>query len=96
MADTDRSVVLFETGLPTRWYVPRVDTRMDLLTESATVTRCPYKGTTVHFSAHLPGGGTVDDVAWSYPTPLPESTRIAGLLSFYDDRVTVTVDGTPV
>lgn len=96
LARTTRAHALFETGLPTRWYVPKVDVRMDLLTESGTVTRCPYKGTTVHFSARLPGGETVDDVAWSYPTPLPESTRIAGLVAFYDDRVTVTVDGTPV
>jgi uncharacterized protein (DUF427 family) len=96
LARTTRAHALFETGLPTRWYVPKVDVRMDLLTESGTVTRCPYKGTTVHFSALLPGGETVDDVAWSYPTPLPESIRIAGLVAFYDDRVTVTVDGTPV
>ncbi len=47
LARTTRAHALFETGLPTRWYVPRVDTHMDLLTESATVTRCPYKGTTV-------------------------------------------------
>jgi uncharacterized protein (DUF427 family) len=59
------------------------------------VTRCPYKGTTVHFSARPPGGDAVEDVAWSYPTPLPESARIAGLLSFYPDKVTVTVDGEP-
>ena len=88
LARTDRAHALFETGLPTRWYVPRVDVRMDLLTPSDTVSHCPYKGTTVHFST-----ADVDDVAWSYPTPLPESERIAGLVSFYDDRVTVTVDG---
>jgi uncharacterized protein (DUF427 family) len=88
LARTDRAYALFETGLPTRWYVPRVDVRMDLLGPSDTITHCPYKGTTVHFSTE-----DVDDVAWSYPTPLPESERIAGLVAFYDDRVTVTVDG---
>jgi uncharacterized protein (DUF427 family) len=88
LARTDGAHALFETGLPTRWYVPRVDVRMDLLTPSDTVSHCPYKGTAVHFSL-----ADVDDVAWSYPTPLPESERIAGLVSFYDDRVTVTVDG---
>jgi uncharacterized protein (DUF427 family) len=92
LARTTHAHALFETGLPVRWYVPRVDTRMDLLAESGTVTHCPYKGSTVHFSARL-GDEVVDDVAWSYPTPLPESERIAGLLSFYDGRVTVTVDG---
>lgn len=92
LARTDRPHALFETGLPVRWYVPRTDVRMDLLQPSDTVTHCPYKGTTVHFSARV-GGQTVPDVAWSYPTPLPESQRIAGLVAFYDDRVTVTVDG---
>jgi uncharacterized protein (DUF427 family) len=92
LARTTRAHALFETGLPTRWYVPRVDVRMALLARSGTVTHCPYKGETVHFSARA-GGDEVADVAWSYPTPLPESERIAGLVAFYPDRVTVTVDG---
>jgi uncharacterized protein (DUF427 family) len=95
LARSTRAHALFETGLPTRWYLPRPDVRMDLLAPSDTVTHCPYKGETVHFSARpVPEGGEqVADVAWSYPTPLPESERIAGLVSFYDGRVTVTVDG---
>jgi uncharacterized protein (DUF427 family) len=95
VARTRRPHALFETGLPTRWYVPRVDVRMDLLVPSDTVTHCPYKGEASYFSARV-GDRTVVDVAWTYPTPLPESERIAGLLSFYDDRVTVTVDGEPI
>lgn len=92
LARSTRAHALFETGLPTRWYIPRVDVRMDLLEPSGTVTHCPYKGETVHFSART-GDGTVADVAWSYPTSLPESQRIAGLVAFYPDRVAVTVDG---
>jgi uncharacterized protein (DUF427 family) len=92
LARSTHAHALFETGLPTRWYLPRVDVRMDLLSPSPTVTRCPYKGETEHFSARV-GDETVDDVAWSYPTPLPESERVAGLVAFYDQRVTVTVDG---
>jgi uncharacterized protein (DUF427 family) len=92
LARSTHAHALFETGVPTRWYVPRVDVRMDLLSPSPTVTRCPYKGETEHFSARV-GDETVDDVAWSYPTPLPESERVAGLVAFYDQRVTVTVDG---
>jgi uncharacterized protein (DUF427 family) len=91
LARTTKAHALFETGLPVRWYVPRVDVRMDLLEQSDTVTRCPYKGTTVHFSARI-DDEVVRDVAWSYPTPLPESQRIAGLVAFYDDKVTVTAD----
>jgi uncharacterized protein (DUF427 family) len=94
LARSTRPHALFETGLPTRWYVPRVDVRMDLLVPSDTVTHCPYKGRASHMSAQL-GDEVVADVAWTYPTPLPESERIAGLVSFYDDKVTVTVDGQP-
>ena len=83
LARSTHAHALFETGLPTRWYLPRVDVRMDLLSPSPTVTHCPYKGQTEHFSARV-GDETVDDVAWSYPTPLPESERVAGLVAFYD------------
>jgi uncharacterized protein (DUF427 family) len=93
LADTTRAHALFETGLPPRWYVPKLDVRMDLLTPSDTVTHCPYKGTPVHYG--FPLEGEVTDVAWSYPTPLPESERVAGLVAFYDDRVKVLVDGEP-
>ena len=97
LARTTHAHALFETGLPTRWYLPRVDVRMDLLASSDTVTRCPYKGTTEHFNGRPDAGAEeVADVAWSYPTPLPESERIAGLVSFYPDRVSITVDGEPV
>jgi uncharacterized protein (DUF427 family) len=92
LAESTGAHVLFETGLPPRWYVPRVDVRMDLLVPSDTVTHCPYKGRAEHLTANV-GDAEVKDVAWSYPTPLPESMRIAGLVAFYDDRVVVTVDG---
>jgi uncharacterized protein (DUF427 family) len=93
LARSRHAHALFETGLPARWYVPRVDVRLDLLVPSDTVTHCPYKGRAEHLSARVDGGTVVPDVAWSYPTPLPESERIAGLVAFYDQRVAVTVDG---
>lgn len=92
LAESTGAHALYETGLPPRWYVPRVDVRMDLLAPSDTVTHCPYKGDAEHLTARI-GDAEVKDVAWSYPSPLPESTRIAGLVAFYDDRVEVTVDG---
>jgi uncharacterized protein (DUF427 family) len=95
LAETTRAHALFETGLPTQWYVPKVDVHMDLLRSSDTVTYCPYKGSAEHYSAHVEGVETAD-VAWCYPTPLPESQRIGGLLAFYAGRVTVVVDGEPV
>jgi uncharacterized protein (DUF427 family) len=92
LAESTHARALFETGLPPRWYLPRVDVRMDLLVASDTVTHCPYKGRAEHLSARV-GDLEASDVAWSYPAPLPESSRIAGLIAFYDDRVEVEVDG---
>jgi uncharacterized protein (DUF427 family) len=56
------------------------------------VTRCPYKGTTVHYSARV-GAEVRPDVAWSYPAPVAESLKIAGLVCFYNERVDLYVDG---
>jgi len=92
VAESRRPRLLFETGLPIRYYLPKVDVRLDLLEVSDTVTRCPYKGTTEHFDARL-GDHVVRDVAWSYPTPLTESSKIENLVAFYNERVDLFVDG---
>jgi uncharacterized protein (DUF427 family) len=92
VADTTGARFLFETGLPTRYYIPKTDVRMDLLTPTDTTTHCPYKGTARYWSVTV-GDTTHDDLVWSYPTPLPESTRIAGLVCFYDEKVDVYLDG---
>jgi len=94
VAETHRPTLLFETGLPTRYYVPKVDVRLDLLTPTDTQSGCPYKGFARYWSVKA-GDETVEDLAWSYPTPLPESTKIAGLVSFYNERVDLIVDGQP-
>ena len=93
VGDSRRPRLLFETGLPTRFYLPRMDVRMDLLSPSRTVTACPYKGRTVHFDLAL-GEQTWSDVAWSYPFPIPECPKIENLVCFYDERVeAVEIDG---
>ena len=93
VADSHRPRLLFETGLPTRYYLPRMDVRMDLLNPSETVTACPYKGRTVHFDLAL-GDRARRDIAWSYPFPIPECPKIENLICFYDERVdTIEVDG---
>jgi uncharacterized protein (DUF427 family) len=89
IADSSRPTLLFETYLPTRYYLPRSDVRMEHLDESTTVTMCPYKGTARHWSI----GGT--DIAWSYEDPVPENPRIADLVCFYNERVDLVVDGVP-
>jgi uncharacterized protein (DUF427 family) len=91
LVDTTDTIALYETGLAPRLYVRPALVRMDLLVPSATITYCPYKGTASYWSAVVEGS-VVDDVAWSYEDPLPESEPIRGLLSFYDHRVTVTHD----
>lgn len=92
VAQSRRPHALFELPLPTRWYLPVEDVRMDLLEPSDTVTQCPYKGTARYWSVRA-GGQLHRDLAWSYPDPIPENPRIAGLISFFNERVDLTIDG---
>jgi uncharacterized protein (DUF427 family) len=95
VANSHSPVILFETGFPPRYYLPKTDARMDLLTPSDASTECPYKGTAEYWSVEI--GDTVhEDLVWSYPFPARESTPIAGLLCFYNERVDITIDGEPV
>ena len=92
LADSTHAHVLFETGLPPRWYLPKVDVRMDLLARNADrSSHCPYKGQAQYWSARI-GDQLVDDIAWSYRTPLPESQKVAGMVAFYNERVDLVVD----
>ena len=92
IAVTDRPVILAETGLQPRYYLPREDVRLDLLQATGTASSCPFKGDARYWSAVV-GGKVHDDVAWSYESPIPGAEGIAGLMAFYDERVEVTVDG---
>jgi uncharacterized protein (DUF427 family) len=92
LASSTHAYALFETGLPARWYLPKVDVRMDLLVHTDASSQCPYKGTAEYWSARV-GDRLVENIAWSYPTPLPESERVAGLISFYNEKVDLFVDG---
>lgn len=92
IADTTRPKMLFETGLPPRYYLPWADVRLGLLEPSDTVSECPYKGDGQHW--HLKNMDQhLRDAAWSLPHPLPEGLPAAEHVSFYQDKVTVTVDG---
>jgi uncharacterized protein (DUF427 family) len=92
VADTHRPWLLFETGLPVRYYLLKPDVRMDLLEPTDSQTRCPYKGEASYWSVRA-GGAVHEDLAWSYPRPLPESMRAAGLVAFYNEKVDIEVDG---
>lgn len=92
VADSVRPVVLFETLLPTRFYLPPADVRTGLLEPSDTISLCPYKGRARYWSVRV-GDSLASDVVWSYPLPVPENPRIAGLLCFYNEHVDLIIDG---
>jgi uncharacterized protein (DUF427 family) len=92
IAESANPTLLFETGLPVRYYLPQTHVRMDLLTPTDSVSHCPYKGEAEWWSVRA-GDEVHEDLAWSYRTPLPESQKIAGLTAFYDEKVDIYVDG---
>jgi uncharacterized protein (DUF427 family) len=91
LAESRRPLVLFETALPVRYYLPPGDVRIELV-PSQTRSACPYKGAAAWWSARI-GDRVAGDIAWSYPSPVPENPRIAGLICFRNERVDLTVDG---
>jgi uncharacterized protein (DUF427 family) len=92
VAESRTPHALFETTLPTRWYLPVDDVQWGLLEPSDTVTQCPYKGTARYWSARV-GGQLHRDVAWSYPEPVVECPRIAGLVCFFNEKTDLVIDG---
>ena len=95
VADSVRPLLLFETNLPTRYYLPFSDVRTELLEASDTVSFCPYKGRARYWSVR--GGEVlVPDALWSYPEPIPENPKIRDLVCFFNERVDLVVDGKPL
>jgi uncharacterized protein (DUF427 family) len=90
IAESSQPVMLIETALPVRWYLPRQDVRMDLLTPSDTHTVCAYKGNASYLST-----ADAPDVAWFYPDPLHDALPVKDLVCFWRPA-TVIVDGEPV
>jgi uncharacterized protein (DUF427 family) len=86
VAETRCPVLLFETGLPTRYYIRKTDVRMDLLEPTEHVTHCPYKGAASHYSAVI-ADEVVENIAWTYPFPTPELFKIKDLVAFYSERL---------
>ena len=92
VAETHRPTLLFETGLPTRYYLPREDVHMEYLRPTARTSRCPYKGIAAYWTVEA-GDAVLEDVVWSYPDPIPENPKIKGLLCFFNEKVDLYVDG---
>jgi uncharacterized protein (DUF427 family) len=92
LAESDRAVLLDETGMPARYYFPPEDVRTDLLRPTERTTTCPFKGQASYWSAQI-GDDVYEDLVWSYLTPIPEAEQITGLMCFYNERVELTIDG---
>lgn len=92
VAESTNASFLFETGLPTRYYLPKTDVRMDLTTPTDLETACPYKGVARYWNVTV-GDTTHENVLWGYDSPLPESQKVTGLVSFYNEKVDIFIDG---
>ena len=91
LAQSSRPTLLFETMLPTRYYLPPGDIRAEL-TPSGTRTYCAYKGQASYWSAAI-GDRVVSDIAWTYQQPRHDAARAGGLIAFFNERLDVIVDG---
>jgi uncharacterized protein (DUF427 family) len=92
LGESHRARVLFETGLPPRWYLPAGDVNAELLERSDTTSICSYKGFARYRSARV-GGELVAGVAWVYDEPRHDADRVAGYVCFCNERVDLEVDG---
>ena len=81
VADSSRTLYLFETEHLPVYYFPRDDVRFDLLEPTSHRTRA--------------GGVVHEDIVWGYPAPIPETPKIENLLAFYNEKVDIVVDGVP-
>lgn len=97
LADSVRPMVLFEAAFPLpRYYLPREDLAVELR-PAALRTTCAYKGHATHYDAVLDGGGTaLEATAWSYEEPLDDARDVRGMVSFYQERLDLELDGEPV
>jgi uncharacterized protein (DUF427 family) len=94
LTDTRRPTILYETGAPIRYYMPKPDVRMDLLEPTDNRTGCAYKGFARYWSLNV-GEIKRENIAWSYAIPIADCAKIAGLVAFYNEQVDLIVDGVP-
>ncbi|KAH8808105.1 hypothetical protein F5884DRAFT_752658 [Xylogone sp. PMI_703] len=92
IAESSSSMFLFETGLRTRYYLPKTAVEWKYLTKSDTTTKCPYKGLAQYYNIVI-DGKEYKDTVWWYEYPIPESQAVAGHVSFYNEKVDIYVDG---
>ena len=93
VADSTAPSLLFETGLPTRYYLPADDVAFDLLEPTELSTACPYKGVATRYWSWRGDDDVPPNIAWSYPDPLASVAGIRDLVCFYNEVVDIEVDG---
>jgi uncharacterized protein (DUF427 family) len=93
LAESGSPVMVFETGLPTRYYVDKSAVNMEALVASDTVTSCPYKGKTSGYWSVRAADQLVPDLAWCYDFPTRQLLPIAGQIAFYNEKVDVIING---
>jgi len=93
LAKTRSPILLFETGLPTRYYIDRTDVLFDHLETSTTQTICPYKGITSRYWSARTGDTLHPDIAWTYEHPMSQVAPVAGLIAFYNEKLDIFLDG---
>jgi uncharacterized protein (DUF427 family) len=93
LAESASPVMVFETGLPTRYYLNRTEVNFEHLVPSPTVTACPYKGRTTGYWSVRVGETVHPDLAWAYDFPTRQLLPIAGMVAFYNEKVDVSIDG---
>ncbi|KAI9818740.1 MAG: hypothetical protein M1826_001328 [Phylliscum demangeonii] len=92
LAESSAALFLQETMLPMRYYLPKTSLNWDLITPSATTSRCPYKGEANYYHATV-DGKEYKDLFWWYRYPTPESVAIAGKVAPYNEKVEIFIDG---
>ncbi len=92
IAVSDRPMLLFETGLPVRYYLPFDDVNTEYLEATDLRTGCPYKGFASYWTVNV-DGSSHENVVWAYKEPFYESRKIKGLVSFYNEKLDFYVDG---
>jgi uncharacterized protein (DUF427 family) len=93
LAESSSPVMVFETGLPTRYYLNQTDVDFTHLVPSDTVTACPYKGTTSGYWSVRIGDTEHPDLAWCYDFPTRQLLPISGLIAFYNEKADIFLDG---
>jgi uncharacterized protein (DUF427 family) len=96
LAESSSPVMVFETGLPTRYYFNRTELNFSHLVPTETVTACPYKGRASGYWSVRVANSTHPDLAWAYDFPTRQVLPIAGMIAFYNEKVDITIDGEPL